>query len=76
MTAVLEHGNIVRVSSAQVAAKLLNDVRPRGVTVLQDFDVQRSAVKIVGQIVVEMIDIIQAAGQLPDARGIVVDANQ
>lgn len=52
------------VVSAEVVAKPLHDIRPLGIPVLEDFDVQPGAVRVGGQIAAKMIDAIETAAEL------------
>ena len=68
--------HIVRFGLAEVRAELTDHVGPRGVGILEYFDPQPRLVKVVGQIAVKMIDVVDAAGQLANGWRIVIDSNQ
>jgi hypothetical protein len=76
VAAVLEDDGITRAGPAQVPPEPLDHIGPSGVGVLENFDVQRIPAEGVGQIVVEMVNIVQAAIQSADRGRIVVDADK
>ena len=76
MAAVLEDNHVVRLGLAQVRAELPDDVGPRGVRIFENFDTELAPVKVLRQVAVEMVDVVEATAQLPNVWRIVIDTHQ
>src|SRR5262245_2955886 len=59
-----------------MGTKLPYDAFARGVTVFQNLDREIALVEIAAQIGMEMIHVVETAGQFADFRRIVVDADE
>ena len=76
MAAVVEDSHVAGLGLPQMPAKAVDDVGPRGVAVFQHLDGQIRRARLLSQPGMEMVHIVQAAGERANLGGIVVDARE
>ena len=76
MATELEHRDVTLASLAEVRVEAVDDAGAGGTGVLQGLDRDFAAGETLCEVLVEAVHVIEAAGEVPDLRWIVVDAHQ